>query len=196
MAVKETGRLRILHTLIVLTPANDRPATHDLPVTDGYRVTVLIGGYGFRRSESQPERIQNPMSEAGADKLIYALVPDAGLVVDIGTGSIRTAEWAKKHGREYLAVEPNEIVHAKKLTDLEASLDAGTSNEPTPPASPDLWPMVSENQREQASISGKSWIDMTCCDRTGVEIGVTGVTSMACPVCGAKQARTRGGSRC
>ncbi len=193
MAVKETGRLRILHTLIVLTPAIDRPAPRDLPVMDGFRVTVLIGGNGFRCAKSKHNPVNNPMSEAIADELIYSLVPDSGLIVDIGTGSIRTAEWARDNGRDFLAVEPNEDVHAKALADFEANILTDTSSEPT---TPDLWPMVSKNQREQASIAGKPWIDMTCCDRTGVEIVATGVTKIACPVCGTKQSRTKGGSRC
>ena len=195
-AVNKTDSLRILHTLIVPTSSIHRRAPHDLPITDRYRVIVLVGGHGFHHSLSHPKHIGNPMSEADAEKLVYALVPNSGLVVDVGTGCIQTAEWACAHDREYLSVEPNEIVHAKKLTDLEASLDAGTSNKSTPPAAPDLWPMVSASQREGVTSGSSPWNAFTCCERTGIAVVVTGVAAMVCPVCRKKCTAKLGARSC
>lgn len=130
-AVNKTDSLRILHTLIVLTSSVHRNASHGLPVEDGFRVRVLVGGRGFRNSQSQPKHIGNPMSEADADELVYALVPDSGLVVDMGTGCIETAEWANAHDREYLAVEPDATAHQEGLADLETGLRSQSTGEPS-----------------------------------------------------------------
>ena len=130
-AANKTDSLRVLHTLIVLTSAVHRNASHGLPVEDGFRVRVLVGGRGFRNSQSQPKHIGNPMSEADADQLVYALVPDSGLVVDMGTGCIETAEWASAHDREYLAVEPDATAHQEGLADLETGLRSQSTGEPS-----------------------------------------------------------------
>ena len=136
------------------------------------------------------------MSDAVVEELIYSLAPDSGLVVDIGAGSVQTANWANAHGREFLAIELDEAVHAKNLADLEASPPTQTSGEQSPRANSDLWPMVSESQRERASIKGASWDDLTCCERTHIAAAVSGVRSMACPVCDKKQTPTLGAPPC
>lgn len=195
-AVRESGRLRVMHTLIVLTSSNHRQAPSGVPVDDGFRIEVLIGGFGFHHTQSQPKRIDNPMSQAVADELVYSLVPDSGLVVDVGAGSAQTADWATTHGREYLAVEPNENVHAKKLADLDPNLSTDTCSEPTAPDPPDLWPMVSASHRERVNSGSASWNDFTCCDRTRIAIVVTGGAPMVCPVCQQKCTAKLGAVTC
>ncbi len=194
-AVSDIPNLRTVHAFIVLTPSIHRNAPHNLPVNDRFRVIILVGGYGFRFSRAQPKRFDNPISGDVVDELIYSLAPDSGIVVDIGTGSAQTAEWAKAHGREFLAVEPDEAVHAKNLADLEADLSTDTSREPTPPATPDPWPMVSASQRERATSGAASWDDFSCCERTQVAAVVLGVRVMACPVCSKKRTPTLGAQR-
>ncbi len=195
-AVAKTPSLRFLHVMLAHTSSIRRRASRDLPIVDCFRVVVLIGGIGFRVSQPVADAIDNPMSEGAAEELVYSLVPDSGLVVDIGTGSVQTAIWAKAHGREYLAVEPDEAAHGKNLADLEASPPAQTVGEQTPPATPDSWPMVSESQRERASIDGASWDDLTCCERTQIAAVVSGVPTMICPGCGNKQTARLGGRPC
>lgn len=195
-AVERAAKLKVLHALIVTTTSSPRNAPHNLPVIDRFRVLILVGRSGFRNSQPHPERYDNPMSDTVLDALIYSLVPDSGLVVDIGSGCVQTASWAKTHDREYLAVEPDANAHELGLADLETTPDVQETDGPPAHSVVDLWPMVSASQREQASIKGKSWDDFTCCDRTVVAAAVTSVRAMACPSCGKKRTAKLEASTC
>ena len=195
-AVKRATKLKVLHAWIATTSSAPRNAPHNLPVVDRFRVLVLVGRSGFRNSQPHLERFDNPMSDTVLDALIYSLVPDSGLVVDIGSGCVQTASWAKTHDREYLAVEPDANAHERGLADLETNPGAQETDEPPAHSAVDLWPMVSASQREQASIKGKPWDDFTCCDRTVVAAAVTRVRAMACPSCGKKRTAKLESSTC
>lgn len=195
-AVKRATKLKVLHAWIATTSSAPRNAPHNLPVVDRFRVLVLVGRSGFRNSQPHPKRFDNPMSDTVLDALIYSLVPDSGLVVDIGIGCVETASWAKPHDREYLAVELDANAYERGLADLETNPDTQETDGPPAHSAVDLWPMVSASQREQASIKGKSWDDFTCCDRTVVAVVVTGVSAMTCPSCRKKRTAKHGAPAC
>lgn len=184
--MKKTVNLRLFHVLIVSTSSITRKAPHNLPITDCFRVIVLSGRVGYDVPQILTKFINNPMSAAEAEELIYSLIPNSGLIVDIGSGSLQTAVWATSHDREYLAVEPDASVHGKGLEQITKSPTRITDEQSTFDDT-DLWPMVNRSQRERSGMDGVSWDDLSYCDRTQFAAVLLSVSTMVCPQCGKKQ---------
>ncbi|MCZ6654028.1 MAG: hypothetical protein O7D91_13500 [Planctomycetota bacterium] len=157
--------LQTVHPVVTMSSSLSRNV-RGLPIVDRYCLTILLSRSRHLSDRSNSQEWDNPMTAAQAEALIYNLIPEHGMLVDLGPGSLSTAAFALKHQREYIAIE-------------EVSPD----QEALQSESADCWSMVSERVRSSVSIGGIQWSDLSCCDKTIIARLVSGVEQMACPAC-------------
>ena len=157
--------LKTVHPVVTMSSSLSRDV-RGLPIVDRYCLTIVMSRRWHLRDTSSSQEWDNPMTTAQAEALIYDLIPEHGMLVDLGPGSLSTAAFALKHQREYIAIE-------------EVSPD----QEALQSESADCWSMVSERVRSSVSLGGIQWSDLSCCDKTIIARLVSGVEQMACLAC-------------